>query len=125
TVAANDVDFFEPLKPDLPDEPHEMALPALSVIVTSVSLNVAVIWTTPSASTCFLARLALGAAAAAAGAGVGAGVGVGVSAIYFFASTFFFPAMALRGPFLVRALVWVRCPRTGRPFLCRRSEEHT
>src|SRR5688572_16565748 len=29
--------------------------------------------------------------------------------------TFFLPAIARRGPFLVRALVCVRCPRTGRP----------
>ena len=33
---------------------------------------------------------------------------------YFFV-TFFLPAMARRGPFLVRALVCVRWPRTGRP----------
>ena len=51
TVAANGVDFFEPLNPALPDVPHEMALPCMSVIVTSVLLNVALIWATPSAST--------------------------------------------------------------------------
>src|SRR5688572_33426550 len=33
--------------------------------------------------------------------------------------TFFFPAIARRGPFLVRAFVCVRCPRTGRPRRCR------
>ena len=37
-----------------------------------------------------------------------------VAVIYFFV-TFFLPAIARRGPFLVRALVCVRCPRTGRP----------
>src|SRR6184192_1303558 len=74
TVAANGVDFFEPWNPALPEEPHVMAL--------------------PSASTTFLARLALAAAAGFA------------CAIYFFSKGFFLPAIARRGPFLVRALVW-------------------
>ena len=39
----------------------------------------------------------------------------GAGAVIYFFVTFFLPAMARRGPFLVRALVWVRCPRTGRP----------
>src|SRR5881227_1663953 len=51
TVAANGVLFFEPLKPALPDEPHATALPWLSVIVTVVLLNVALMCATPSAST--------------------------------------------------------------------------
>src|SRR5512147_211026 len=51
TVAANGVDFLEPLKPAFPDVPHAMALPCMSVIVTSVLLKVALIWATPSAST--------------------------------------------------------------------------
>jgi hypothetical protein len=50
-------------------------------------------------STTFLARLTLGALA---GAGAGAG------AVIYFLVTFFLPAIARRGPFLVRALVWVR-----------------
>ena len=58
---------------------------------------------------------ALAAALGAAGVGVvGAAGGVGVVIGYFFV-TFFLPAMARRGPFLVRALVCVRWPRTGRP----------
>src|SRR5215210_6737201 len=32
---------------------------------------------------------------------------------------FFFPAIAFAGPLRVRALVWVRWPRTGRPRRCR------
>src|ERR1700694_1653201 len=32
---------------------------------------------------------------------------------------FFLPAIALAGPLRVRALVWVRWPRTGRPRRCR------
>jgi hypothetical protein len=64
-------------------------------------LNVAEMWATPSDSTTFLLRLALGAFA-------GAGVAGGVGAVIYFLVTFFLPAMARRGPFLVRALVWVR-----------------
>ena len=33
--------------------------------------------------------------------------------------TFFLPATVFLGPLRVRALVWVRCPRTGRPRRCR------
>ena len=94
TVAANGVDFLEPLNPALPAELHEMALPWLSVIVTVVLLNVAETCASPSASTTFFAFFA-------------------VAMGYFV--TFFLPAIARRGPFLVRAFVCVRCPRTGRP----------
>jgi len=64
-------------------------------------LIVAVMWAMPSASTTFLTRFAPAAFACA---------------IYFFSKGFFLPAMARRGPFLVRALVCVRWPRTGRFF---------
>src|SRR6266704_2548223 len=73
TVAANGVDFFEPLNPALPEEPHVIAFPCMSVIVMSVLLNVAVMWAMPSASTTFLARLAPAFAVA----------------IYFFSAGFF------------------------------------
>ena len=51
TVAANGVDFFEPLNPAFPDVPHDTALPCASVMVISVLLNVALTCATPSAST--------------------------------------------------------------------------
>src|ERR1041384_4301760 len=57
TVAANGVDFFEPLKPALPDVAQATTLPCVSVIVTSVLLNVDLMCATPSASTCLRARL--------------------------------------------------------------------
>src|SRR5688500_14609306 len=41
TVAAKGVDFFEPLNPAFPDEPHDTVLPCMSVIVTVVLLKVA------------------------------------------------------------------------------------
>ena len=104
TVAANGVVFFEPLKPALPAEPHAIVLPRMSVIVISRLLKVAEMWAMPSDSTTFLPRLALGGF-----------VGAGAGAVIYFLVTFFLPAMARRGPFLVRALVWVRWPRTGRP----------
>src|SRR6266581_7893293 len=104
TVAANGVDFFEPLNPALPEEPQVIVFPCMSVIVMSVLLKVAVMWAMPSASTTFLARFAPAAL---------------TCAIYFFRRGFFLPAIARRGPFLVRAFVWVRWPRTGRPLRCR------
>src|SRR3954466_3650439 len=65
TVAANGVDFLEPLNPALPADPHARVLPRMSVIVISRLLNVAEMWAMPSDSTTFLARLALGALAGA------------------------------------------------------------
>ncbi len=38
---------------------------------------------------------------------------------YFLVAAFFLPATVRFGPFRVRALVFVRCPRTGRPRRCR------
>src|ERR1044071_1967478 len=51
TVAANGVLFFDPLNPALPDEPHDTALPCMSVIVMVVLWKVAAMCATPSAST--------------------------------------------------------------------------
>src|SRR5919206_1832437 len=51
TVAAKGVDFFEPLNPALPDDPHDTALPCMSVIVMVVLLKVALTCAMPSAST--------------------------------------------------------------------------
>jgi hypothetical protein len=81
------VDFFEPLKPALPADPHATAFPCASVIVMVVLLKVALTCAMPSASTTFLLffPVAMG-----------------------YLVTFFLPAMARRGPFLVRALVCVR-----------------
>src|SRR5687768_1640897 len=51
TVAANGVDFFDPLNPALPALDQTTALPALSLIVIRVLLKVALMCATPSAST--------------------------------------------------------------------------
>src|SRR4051794_8070035 len=106
TVAANGVDFFDPLKPAFPAEPHASALPRMSVMVISRLLKVAEMWAMPSVSTTFFERLALGAFA-------------GAGAFISFLVLFFLRARARGGPFLVRVLVWVRWPRTGRPRRCR------
>jgi len=105
---------LDPLNPALPAVPHTRVLPFVSVMVISTLLKVAEIWAIASDSTTFLDRL--GPATFGVAAGVGAGlVGlVGLVIGYFFV-TFFLPAIARRGPFLVRALVCVRWPRTGRP----------
>src|SRR6476661_5739683 len=87
TVAANGVLFLEPLNPALPADPHARALPFMSVMVISRLLNVAEMWATPSDSTTFLLRFALGAFAGA-GVGVGAGVAGGVGAVIYFLVTF-------------------------------------
>jgi hypothetical protein len=50
-VAAKGVDFLEPLKPALPDDDQDTALPRMSVMVTVVLLNVALTWAIPSDST--------------------------------------------------------------------------
>src|SRR3954466_2878219 len=67
TVAANGVDFLEPLNPAFPAEPQARALPRMSVMVMSRLLNVAEMCAIPSESTTFFERLGLGALA-----GVGA-----------------------------------------------------
>src|SRR5262245_60259599 len=86
-----------------------------TLIVMSVLLNVAVMCATPSASTTFLERLAAGRADAGFGfSGAFSGAFSSAMCLYFFRTGFFLPAIARRGPFFVRALVWVRWPRTGR-----------
>src|SRR5918995_6061596 len=65
TVAANGVDFLEPLKPAFPAEPQARAFPRMSVMVMSRLLNVAEMWAIPSESTTFLERFGLGALAGA------------------------------------------------------------
>src|SRR3954468_7579621 len=57
TVAANGVLFLDPLKPALPDDPHDTVLPCMSVMVTFVLLNVALTCAMPSGSTARFAFL--------------------------------------------------------------------
>lgn len=100
------VDLREPLYPSPPADAQESAFPAVSVIVTIVLLKLELICAAPRSTflrsrrffvTTFFCIFA-----------------IRVSLPYFFLL-----AMVLTGPFLVRALVLVRCPLTGRPFLWR------
>src|SRR5919112_996773 len=95
TVAANGVDFLEPLNPALPADPQASALPRMSVIVMSRLLNVAKMWAMPSDSTTFLPRLA----------GAFAGAGAVILLLSHFLLAGDSPPRALLGPGVgVRAL---------------------
>ena len=115
TVAAKGVDFFDPLNPALPAEPHATAFPRLSVIVTVVLLNVALTWAMPSAS---ITRFVFFAVAIPESEERRTTDGLEAAPTNYLV-TFFLPAIARRGPFFVRALVCVRWPRTGSPRRCR------
>ena len=100
--AANGVDLREPLNPIPPEVDHARVFPETSVIVTCVLLNVAFTWAT--AAVMFFLTFFFPAGRAMAS-----------SLLYFF-----LPAIGFAGPLRVRALVTVRCPRTGRPARWRR-----
>src|SRR5262249_43476183 len=99
-----------PLNPILPALDQERMLPIGSLMATMVLLNVAAIDATPCGTFFFSFFFVPARRAPAFGARA-----VAMLSSYFFVA-FFFPAMApLRGPLRVRALVCVRCPRTGSP----------
>src|SRR6476620_5895365 len=106
----------------VPADDQAMVLPCASVMVIMVLLNDALTCATPEAMffrsrrrTRPVASLPIhdpfGARLEQAGQSNTAQLG---------AVAFFLPAMALAGPLRVRALVWVRWPRTGRPRRWRR-----
>src|SRR4051812_44489235 len=107
TWAANGVDLREPLKPAPPADSHAMTLPSRSLKATIVLLNDVLMWAWPTGM--FL-RTRRRPRWGRFGAGIA----------YFFAA-FLRPATCMRGgPLRVRALVFVRCPLTGRPRRWRR-----
>src|SRR5208283_3660508 len=82
-------------------------------MVTMVLLNVACMCTMPEWTTRFSFFLKLFFL-------VGFAAGFAIRLRYVFALAFFLLAtVPRRGPLRVRALVWVRWPRTGRPRRCR------
>src|SRR6187200_1754572 len=90
---------------------HDRMLPIGSVIATIVLLNVAAIDATPCGMFFRSLRLVPARRAPAFGA-----LAVAIRGDPYFFVAFFLPATApLRGPFRVRAFVWVRCPPTGSP----------
>src|SRR5205814_3305924 len=134
TWAANGVDLREPLKPRAPADDQESTFPETSVMVMMVLLNVLWMKTMP---VCTFLRVfffplrsvVAGAAPAAAPAagGVGGADGFCSSAM---SMCPYLPAggaalttrrtMPRFGPLRVRAWVWVRWPRPGRPLRWRR-----
>src|SRR5580700_331513 len=104
----------------VPDDDQAIVLPCASVTVIIVLLNVAFTWAMPEAMFLRSRRLTRVASLpilrpfrGSPGASqmppqpplTREGLG----------SYFFLPAIGLAGPLRVRALVWVRWPRTGRP----------
>src|SRR6266545_1461328 len=125
--AANGVLFRDPLKPALPALAQATTLPILSVSVTIVLLKVAWTWAIPT-RTSFRSRrrppfrgVAAGLCSAASAMfeapyffAAGAAAGAGAAA-----TGFRLTMTPLLRPLRVRALVCVRCPRTGRPLRWR------
>src|ERR671914_829841 len=128
--AANGVDLREPLKPTLPDDAHAIVLPWGSVMVTIVLLKLDLMWAWAwgmfffSRRRGFLAPVFFGGKSSPlllplhASCGFGGMRGRSPRNCYFFVA-FFLPATVFLGPLRVRALVWVRWPRTGSPRRCR------
>src|SRR6266567_5027240 len=120
--AANGVDLREPLKPTCPADAQLMTLPAGSVMDTIVLLNVLLIWACPCETFFFSLRRTFLTPAPVRDFG---GMSWDVSCSYerragYFLPAFFLPATVFFGPLRVRALVFVRWPRTGRLRRCRR-----
>lgn len=109
TWAAYGVDLRDPLKPTEPPEVHTMVLPAWSVMVMIVLLKLALMWAWAWVTFLRSLRLTLFCPCCFAT--------VGCSSVrsYYFLPALFLPAIGTLGPLRVRALVWVRCPLTGRP----------
>ncbi len=100
--AANGVPFCEPRKPSEPALDHEIVRPSRSVNVTIVLLNDALTCTMPIGTFFLCARLKRFL------------VPFAFAIAYFFAF-FLFAICPRRAPLRLRALVCVRCPRTGSP----------
>ncbi len=107
TCAAYGVDLRDPLKPTDPPDDHPTTFPSWSVMVMMVLLKLALMWACPCGMFRLVRRLRPPCCFAT------------VPPLPYFV-TFFLPAIGVRGPLRVRALVWVRWPRTGRPRRWRR-----
>src|SRR5215471_11360403 len=116
TWAAYGVDFRDPLKPMVPADDQAIVLPWASVIVIIVLLNDAFTWATPEAMFLRSRRRTRTASLPILNPFATRCSGPQI----YTRNHFFLPAIALAGPLRVRALVWVRWPRTGRPRRCRR-----
>ena len=104
TCAANGVDLREPLKPAEPADSHAITFPSLSVRETIVLLNEVLMCAWPIAMFFFTRRRARPLVACRRG-----GAMLRLGGAFLPRPTVFF------GPLRVRAFVFVRWPRTGRP----------
>src|SRR3989339_569367 len=95
----------DPLKPARPDEAHATTSPLGFAMEIIVLLKVALIWATPATSTRFFVFFTSFFCVTV----------VVMRGTPYPTTAFFLFAIVLRGPFLVRAFVRVRCPRTGKP----------
>jgi len=103
---AKGVLFLEPLNPIVPELAQATVFPCRSVIVMWVLLNVAWMWAIPVGTFFFTFRLMPFFFALAIDV---------TSPFYRVFLRFMMPRL---GPLRVRAFVWVRWPRTGRPRRC-------
>src|SRR5665648_11986 len=103
--AAKGVLLREPLNPREPALDQESAFPLVSVMVTMVLLNVDLMWAIPLSIFLRSRRFVRTTLRA-----------ISVIPPFYFLR---FAPTVLAGPLRVRALVLVRCPRTGSPRRCR------
>src|ERR1700733_5389069 len=102
----------------VPAEDQAMVLPWTSVMVIMVLLKLAFTCATPEAM--FLrSRRRTRVASLPILNPFGSEPAAPVRLKLYLTRYFFLPAIGLAGPLRVCALVWVRCPRTGRPRRCR------
>ncbi len=119
-VAANAEDFRDPEESSLPADAQEMTLPAGSVMVTMVLLNVAFTCTIPDGTFLWTRFLVLTGLFFVVGfVAVVCLAKVKFSLSYFFATAAFLPATVFRLPLRVLEFVLVRWPRTGSPMRWR------
>src|SRR5450631_3152571 len=104
----------------VPDDDQAMVLPCASVMVIMVLLNDAFTCATPHAMFLRSRRRTRVASLPILNPFAARAPQRGAGKFCYFDSTFFLPAIVLAGPLRVRALVWVRWPRTGRPLRWRR-----
>src|SRR5437868_6005733 len=129
------MDFLDPLKPIVPADDQAIVFPCASVMVIMVLLKVALTCATPEAMFLRSRRRTRAGSFPILDPLSAPHRGRRVNHRFYcdteklaparngghWSPTAYFclPAIGLAGPLRVRALVWVRCPRTGRPRRCR------
>ena len=116
---ANGVLFRLPLKLQVPPVDQQRVSPLVSVIVTMVLLKDALMYAIPDATLRLILRFFVAVVFAILQCHIIMITPEYRLNCYRKSLTPFFPATVFLGPFRVRALVRVRCPRTGKPFRCR------